>query len=210
MTSGNNSLPVEVQKLIIAFSTLPGIGPKTAQRLSYFVLSQNKEETLKLSEALIEVKENLGFCKTCCFITSDKNSENCTYCYEKDSAQICIVENVIDAITIEMSGIHKGSFHVLHGAISPMNGIGPEKLKIEELMKRLNRGETKEIILATNPTLEGEATGMYLNKIISENYNNIKLTKLARGLASGTDLEYSDFSTLSNAFQNRTSIDEIN
>jgi len=210
MTSGNNSLPVEVQKLIIAFSTLPGIGPKTAQRLSYFVLSQNKEETLKLSEALIEVKENLSFCKTCCFITSDKNSESCSYCYEKDSAQICVVENVIDAITIEMSGIHKGSFHVLHGAISPINGIGPEKLKIEELMKRLNRGETEEIILATNPTLEGEATGMYLNKIISENYNNIKLTKLARGLASGTDLEYSDFSTLSNAFQNRTSIDEIN
>ena len=167
MTSGNNSLPVEVQKLIIAFSTLPGIGPKTAQRLSYFVLSQNKEETLKLSEALIEVKENLSFCKTCCFITSDKNSESCSYCYEKDSAQICVVENVIDAITIEMSGIHKGSFHVLHGAISPINGIGPEKLKIEELMKRINRGETKEIILATNPTLEGEATGMYLNKIIS-------------------------------------------
>jgi len=210
MTSGNNSLPIEVQKLIIAFSTLPGIGPKTAQRLSYFVLSQNKEETLKLSEALIEVKENLSFCKTCCFITSDKNSESCSYCYEKDSAQICVVENVIDAITIEMSGIHKGSFHVLHGAISPINGIGPEKLKIEELMKRLNRGETEEIILATNPTLEGEATGMYLNKIISENYNNIKLTKLARGLASGTDLEYSDFNTLSNAFQNRTSIDEIN
>ena len=210
MTSGNNSLPVEVQKLIIAFSSLPGIGPKTAQSLSYFVLSQNKEETLKLSEALTEVKENLSFCNTCCFITNDKNSDNCSYCYEKDSSQICVVENVIDAITIEMSGIHNGSFHVLHGAISPINGIGPEKLKIEELMKRLNKGETKEIILATNPTLEGEATGMYLNKIISENYTNIRLTRLARGLASGTDLEYSDFNTLSNAFQNRTSIDEIN
>lgn len=207
MTSGRSSLPLEVQKLIIAFSSLPGIGPKTAQRLSYFILSQNKDDTLKLSEALREVKENLDFCKTCCFITNDKNSDYCGYCSEKDAGQICVVENVIDAITIEMSGIHKGAFHVLHGAISPMNGIGPEKLKIEELIKRLNNGETKEIIIATNPTLEGEATGMYLSKIISDNFQNIKLTKLARGLASGTDLEYSDFNTLSNAFENRTSMD---
>ena len=105
-----------------------------------------------------------------------------------------------------MSGIHSGSFHILHGSISPMNGIGPENLKVDELMKRISLKSTNEIILATNPTLEGEATSMYLSNFIKDNFNNIKVTKLAKGLASGTDLEYSDFNTLSNAFENRTNI----
>ena len=105
-----------------------------------------------------------------------------------------------------MSGIHSGSFHILHGSISPMNGIGPENLKIDELMKRIKNNSTNEIILATNPTLEGEATSMYLSNFIKDNFSNIKITKLAKGLASGTDLEYSDFNTLSNAFENRTNI----
>ena len=105
-----------------------------------------------------------------------------------------------------MSGIHSGSFHILHGSISPMNGIGPENLKVDELMKRISLKSTNEIILATNPTLEGEATSMYLSNFIKDNFNNIKVTKLAKGLASGTDLEYSDFNTLTNAFENRTNI----
>ena len=207
MTFNRSSLPQEVQKLILAFSTLPGIGPKTAQRLSYFVMSQNKDEVMNLSTALRDVKENLEFCKTCCFITSESNLESCKLCEEKDPSQICVVENVIDAITIEMSGVHKGGFHILHGVISPMSGIGPDHLKITQLITRLHKGNTKELIIATNPTLEGEATSMYLNKLIEENFSNIKLTRLARGLAAGTDLEYSDFSTLSNAFENRMSID---
>ena len=206
MTLNRSSLPIEIQKLIIAFSSLPGIGPKTAQRLTFYVLSQNIEETMKLSEALRDVKKTLSYCQNCFFITSEENSSSCTFCIDKDSSSICVVENIVDAITIEMSGIHSGSFHILHGSISPMNGIGPENLKIEELIRRINSNSTNEIILATNPTLEGEATSMYLSNFIKDNFRNIKITKLAKGLASGTDLEYSDFNTLSNAFENRTNI----
>ena len=206
MTLNRSSLPIEIQKLIIAFSSLPGIGPKTAQRLTFYVLSQNIEETMKLSEALRDVKKTLSYCQNCFFITSEENSSSCNFCTDKESSSICVVENIVDAITIEMSGIHSGSFHILHGSISPMNGIGPENLKIEELIRRINSNSTNEIILATNPTLEGEATSMYLSNFIKDNFRNIKITKLAKGLASGTDLEYSDFNTLSNAFENRTNI----
>ena len=206
MTLNRSSLPIEIQKLIIAFSSLPGIGPKTAQRLTFYVLSQNIEETMKLSEALRDVKKTLSYCQNCFFITSEENSSSCNFCTDKESSSICVVENIVDAITIEMSGIHSGSFHILHGSISPMNGIGPENLKIEELIRRINSNSTNEIILATNPTLEGEATSMYLSNFIKDNFSNIKITKLAKGLASGTDLEYSDFNTLSNAFENRTNI----
>ena len=206
MTLNRSSLPIEIQKLIIAFSSLPGIGPKTAQRLTFYVLSQNIDETMKLSEALRDVKKALSYCQNCFFITNEENGTSCNFCNEKDSSSICVVENIVDAITIEMSGIHSGSFHILHGSISPMNGIGPENLKVDELMKRISLKSTNEIILATNPTLEGEATSMYLSNFIKDNFNNIKVTKLAKGLASGTDLEYSDFNTLSNAFENRTNI----
>ena len=206
MTLNRSSLPIEIQKLIIAFSSLPGIGPKTAQRLTFYVLSQNIDETMKLSEALRDVKKALSYCQTCFFITNEESGTSCNFCIDKDSSSICVVENIVDAITIEMSGIHSGSFHILHGSISPMNGIGPENLKVDELMKRISLKSTNEIILATNPTLEGEATSMYLSNFIKDNFNNIKVTKLAKGLASGTDLEYSDFNTLSNAFENRTNI----
>ena len=128
----------------------------------------------------------------------------CNFCQEKGSPSICVVENIVDAITIDMSGIHSGTYHILHGSISPMNGIGPENLKIDALINRINTESPEEIILATNPTLEGEATSMYLSNFIKENYKKIKITKLAKGLASGTDLEFSDFNTLSNAFENRT------
>lgn len=206
MTLGRSSLPIEIQKLIIAFSSLPGIGPKTAQRLTFYVLSQNSDETMKLSEALKDVKNNLNYCQNCFFITNDESNSNCNFCKEKDTSSICVVENIVDAITIEMSGIHSGTFHILHGSISPMNGIGPENLKIDQLIKRIGAKSTKEVILATNPTLEGEATSMYLSNFIKENFNEVSVTKLAKGLASGTDLEYSDFNTLSNAFENRTNI----
>tara|TARA_B100000941_G_scaffold290722_1_gene274364 strand:+ start:258 stop:881 length:624 start_codon:yes stop_codon:yes gene_type:complete len=206
MALGRSSLPIEIQKLIIAFSSLPGIGPKTAQRLTFYILSQNIDETLKLSEALKDVKKNLSYCQCCFFITSEENINSCNFCEEKESSTICVVENIVDAITIEMSGIHSGTFHILHGSISPMNGVGPENLKINELIKRINNESPKEIILATNPTLEGEATSMFLSNFINDNYKDIKITKLAKGLASGTDLEFSDFNTLSNAFENRTNI----
>ena len=204
MTLGRSSLPIENQKLIIAFSSLPGIGPKTAQRLTFYILSQSVDETLKLSEALKDVKKNLSYCQCCFFITSEENINTCNFCHEKESPSICVVENIVDAITIDMSGIHSGTYHILHGSISPMNGIGPENLKIDALINRINTESPEEIILATNPTLEGEATSMYLSNFIKENYKNIKITKLAKGLASGTDLEFSDFNTLSNAFENRT------
>ena len=146
MTLGRSSLPIEIQKLIIAFSSLPGIGPKTAQRLTFYVLSQNTDETLKLSEALRDVKKNLSYCQNCFFITNEEGGESCSFCTNKDSSLICVVENIVDAITIEMSGIHSGSFHILHGSISPMNGIGPENLKINELIKRINNKLPKKKI----------------------------------------------------------------
>ena len=139
MTLGRSSLPIEIQKLIIAFSSLPGIGPKTAQRLTFYVLSQNTDETLKLSDALRDVKNNLSYCQNCFFITNEENKNSCSFCIDKDTSLICVVESIVDAITIEMSGIHSGSFHILHGSISPMNGIGPENLKIDELIKRIDK-----------------------------------------------------------------------
>ena len=175
MTLNRSSLPIEIQKLIIAFSSLPGIGPKTAQRLTFYVLSQNIDETMKLSEALRDVKKALSYCQNCFFITNEENGTSCNFCNDKDSSSICVVENIVDAITIEMSGIHSGSFHILHGSISPMNGIGPENLKVDELMKRISLKSTNEIILATNPTLEGEATSMFLSNFIGYMTTNFYL-----------------------------------
>ena len=209
MESINNKIiPKPIRNLILAFSSLPGIGPKTAQRLTYFVTQKSSEEIEILSQALISVKENITFCEVCFYImetTHEKNSLLCLICEgNRNKNQICIVENPLDVIVIENSGIYDGLYHILHGAISPMNGLGPNNLKIEPLMKRINHN-IKEIIFATNPTLEGEATAMYIQELLSELKTKPTITMLARGLPTGADLEYSDFSTLSHAFENRSS-----
>jgi recombination protein RecR len=187
-----------VARLIEEFNKLPGIGPKTAQRLTFYLLRMPAEEARGLAEAIVEVKERIGFCSTCFNITE---SDPCWVCRgARDKSMICVVEEPLDVLALERTGHYKGLYHVLHGAISPMEGIGPEELRIRELLGRLGEG-VQEVILATNPNLEGEATAMYLTKLLTP--LGPRVTRLARGLPVGGDLEYADEVTLTRALEGR-------
>jgi recombination protein RecR len=190
----------QVGRLIEELNKLPGIGPKTAQRLTYFLLRAPDEQAQALVEAIIAVKEKVGLCSACQNITE---ADPCLICRNngRDHGIICVVEEPLDILALERSQSYRGLYHVLHGAISPMDGIGPEDLKIRELLARLKTGQTTEVILATNPNLEGEATAMYLQRLISP--LGIKLTRLARGLPFGSALEYADEVTLARALEGR-------
>jgi recombination protein RecR len=187
-----------VARLIEEFNKLPGIGPKTAQRLTFYLLRMPAEEARGLAEAIVEVKERIGFCSTCFNITE---SDPCWVCRgARDRSMICVVEEPLDVLALERTGHYKGLYHVLHGAISPMEGIGPEELRIRELLGRVGEG-VEEVILATNPNLEGEATAMYLTKLLTP--LGARVTRLARGLPVGGDLEYADEVTLTRALEGR-------
>jgi recombination protein RecR len=187
-----------VARLIEEFNKLPGIGPKTAQRLTFHLLRMPAEEARGLAEAIVEVKERIGFCSTCFNITE---SDPCWICRgARDRTMICVVEEPLDVLALERTGKYKGLYHVLHGAISPMEGVGPEELRIRELLGRLGDG-VQEVILATNPNLEGEATAMYLTKLLTP--LGPRVTRLARGLPVGGDLEYADEVTLTRALEGR-------
>ncbi len=198
-----------VTNLIDAFSRLPGIGPKSASRLAYFLLRSDEEIALSLAAALQELKANTLFCGVCHNIA---DSDPCVICdsEQRDSSIICVVEEPLDVQAIERTGTFHGLYHVLHGAISPVEGIGPDDLKLRELLSRLQRGlssdpvdagETRELLVATNPNLEGEATAMYIARLIKP--LGVRVTRLARGLPTGGDLEYADEMTLSNALAGR-------
>jgi recombination protein RecR len=189
-----------VSRLIEEFHKLPGIGPKTAQRLTYYLIRMPDEEARALAEAILAVKDKIVMCSTCQNIT---DSDPCLICRndKRNRSHICVVAEALDILPLERTGSYKGLYHVLHGAISPADGIGPDDLKMKELLGRLKDGEVKEVILATNPNLEGEATAMYLHKLISP--LGIKITRLARGLPFGADLEYADEVTLTRALENR-------
>ncbi len=189
-----------ISRLIDEFNKLPGIGPKTAQRLTYHLVRMPKEEAQSLAEAIMAVKEKVISCSICQNIT---DSDPCIICKgeERDRTKICVVEEPLDILALERSRSYKGLYHVLHGVISPMDGIGPEELKIKELLARLKGGSVKEVILATNPNLEGEATAMYLQRLIAP--LGIRVTRLARGLPFGGDLEYADEVTLARALEGR-------
>ena len=189
-----------VARLIEEFHKLPGVGPKSAQRLTYYLLRMPAAEARALAEAILEVKERITFCSACQNVT-DVNP--CRICASdrRDRTMICIVEEPLDILALERSGSYQGLYHVLHGAISPMDGIGPEELKIEELLSRLRSEEVQEVILATNPNLEGEATAMYLTRLLRP--LGPKVTRLASGLPVGGDLEYADDVTLSRALEGR-------
>ncbi len=189
-----------VTRLIEAFHRLPGIGPKTAQRLTYHLVRLPDEEARALSEAIMAVKELTTLCASCQNIAE---TEVCPLCgdFRRDRSQICVVEEPLDILPIERSGKYQGLFHVLHGVISPMNGITPDDLKVKELLERLRDGQVKEIILGINPNIEGDATCMYLNGLISP--LGIRVTRLARGLPAGGDLEYVDDVTLARALEGR-------
>jgi len=190
-------------KLIEHFRALPGIGNKTAVRLAYHVLDMDVEQAKKLAEAIIEAKEKIGYCNTC-FNLSDQNP--CVICAaeERDHSVICVVEQPQDVAAMERMRDYRGVYHVLHGALSPLEGVGPDQIRIKELLGRLTGDEVKEVIMATNPNVEGEATAMYLAKLLKP--MGVKVTRIAHGLPIGGDLEYADEVTLSKAMENRREI----
>jgi recombination protein RecR len=189
-----------VVRLIEEFHKLPGVGPKSAQRLTYYLLRAPEEEARALAQAILEVKEKITFCSICQNVT---DRDPCLICAntERDSSVVCVVEEPLDILALERTHSYDGLYHVLHGVISPMDGVGPEHLKVEELLERLKGGSVQEVILATNPNLEGEATAMYLGRLLRP--LGVRVTRLARGLPSGADLEYADDLTLTRALEGR-------
>ena len=189
-----------VARLIEELHRLPGIGPKSAQRLAYYLLRATRAEAQALADAITEVKDKITLC-TICQNTTDVNP--CLVCADeaRDRSLICVVEEPLDILAMERTRGFKGMYHVLHGSISPMDGIGPEQLKVRELLERLRDGSVHEVIMATNPNLEGEATAMYVSRLLQP--IGVRVTRLARGLPMGGDLEYADDLTLSRALENR-------
>jgi recombination protein RecR len=189
-----------VSKLIQELNKLPGIGPKSAQRLAYHILRTPEEQTKELADAILSVKQKTKLCSTCFNVTE---SDTCRICdnAQRDRTKICIVEQPQDILALEHTRAYQGLYHVLHGAISPTEGVGADNIKVKELMNRLQDGSVSEVILATNTNLEGEQTALYLSKTISP--LGIKVTRLARGLPFGTELEYADDVTLTRALEGR-------
>ncbi len=204
MNERSTSTAAPLARLIEEFYRLPGIGPKSAQRLAYYLLRMPAADAHSLAEAIVEVKDKVTLCSVCQNVTE---VDPCRICTDsaRDRSIMCVVEEPLDILALERTGSYHGLYHVLHGAISPMDGIGPDDLKVRELLDRLRNGETKEIILATNPNLEGEATSMYLSRLIGP--LGLRVTRLARGLPAGGDLEYADDVTLSRAIEGRQEMD---
>ena len=200
------TLPEPVQNLIDALARLPGVGPKTASRLAFFLLRAPEDISLSLADALRGIKDETGLCEVCFNITR-KDTPVCEVCAsdQRDRHTICVVEEPMDVLAIEKTAGFNGLYHVLHGVLSPIEGVGPEDLKIRELYARLESDEVKEVILATNPSMEGDATAMYLHERIVP--LGIRVTRLARGLPVGGDLEYADQNTLLRALAGRQDLD---
>ena len=190
-----------IEKLIESFEKLPSIGHKTAQRLAFYMLDVSHEQAKEFTDAILNAKRNLKFCSKC-FNISDTDPCNICSDMKRDQTTICVVEDVRDVFAMERTHEFKGVYHILHGSISPMNGIGPDDIKIKELLSRLIDGSVKELILATNPRVEGEATSMYISKLVKP--MGIKVTRIARGIPVGGDLEYTDEVTLTKALEGRS------
>ncbi len=192
--------PRPIKELIEALSTLPGIGPKSAERLAFHVIKMPRKNILNLSNSLLDIKDSIFSCSICNNLT---DQEPCNICRDdnRDQKIICVVQQAKDVVAMEKIGEYRGTYHVLQGAISPMDGVGPEELKITRLFERIKKQEVIELILATSPTVEGEATAMYLSKAIKS--LNVNVTRLAYGLPMGGDLEYVDEMTLSKALEGR-------
>lgn len=199
----SNAIPEPVTKLIEAFSRLPGIGPKTASRLTFFLLRAPDELSASLSDALRDLKAKTTFCSVCYNITSDDQTP-CAICsdHKREGGTIVVVEEPLDVLAIERTGSYFGKYHVLHGAISPVDGVGVDDLKIKELVSRVEAGGILEVIIATNPSLEGDMTARYIQDMLK----GVKVTRLARGLPMGGDLEYVDAVTLTRALQGRSEL----
>jgi recombination protein RecR len=197
------TLPRSVARLNEELIRLPGIGPKSAARLAYFLLRAPEEQVTALGEAILELRRQVRFCSEC-FTITDAELDPCAICRDaaRDGGVLCVVEAPLDVEAIERTQEYRGRYHVLHGAISPVEGIGPENLRIQELLARVERGGVREVIFATNASLEGEATAMYLRRQLEG--KGLRLTRLARGLPVGGDLEYADETTLARAIVGRS------
>jgi recombination protein RecR len=189
-----------VNRLINQLSRLPGVGPKSAARLAYFILRGSREDAVALADAIVDVKERIGLCSSC-FNLSE--SDPCPICTDpqRDTSIVCVVEDPLDVIALDRTGEYRGLYHVLHGAISPVDGMGPDQLRIRELLERVGRGGVEEVILATNPNIEGDATAMYIARQLMS--NGVTVTRPASGLPVGGDLEYADEVTLGRALSGR-------
>ncbi len=192
--------PSAIQNLVDQLNRLPGIGPKSAQRLAYFLMRCPREHAEELARAIVDVRARVVTCAVCQNV-SDRDP--CPICAspQRDPSLVCVVEDPLDVAAIERAHVFKGRYHVLHGALSPLDGVGPEQLRIRELLARLRDGEVREVIMATNPTLEGDATAMYLERLLQP--LGVTATRLARGLPAGADLEYADEVTLARALEGR-------
>jgi recombination protein RecR len=199
-------LPDPIQNLVFALERLPGIGPKTASRLAFYLLRSPKEISSQLAEALTDIQNRIAFCQECFNITS-AGRDRCDICEndQRDGATICVVEEPLDVLAIERIGVYKGKYHILQGVLSPIEGVNPDDLKIRPLLDRVQRGGVKEVILATNPSMEGEATAQYLHPRLRT--LGVRVTRLARGLPVGGDLEYADQNTLLRALSGRQEMD---
>ncbi|MDM5237087.1 recombination protein RecR [Bacillus cereus] len=195
--------PEPISKLIDSFMKLPGIGPKTAVRLAFFVLDMKEDDVLGFAKALVNAKRDLAYCSVCGHIT---DRDPCYICDDshRDQSVVCVVQEPKDVIAMEKMKEYQGVYHVLRGAISPMEGIGPEDINIPQLLKRLHDETVQEVILATNPNIEGEATAMYISRLLKP--TGIKVTRIAHGLPVGGDLEYADEVTLSKALEGRREV----
>lgn len=199
--AGYNVAPLE--RLVEQFQRLPGIGVKTAQRLAYYVLKLPKDEAQDFADAILKAHENIHYCKVCCNIT---DKEVCSLCsnQNRNHSVICVVEDPRDVMALERTQEFNAVYHVLHGVISPLNGIGPDQIYIKELLARIGKDNVTEVIMATNPTVEGEATAMYISKLLKP--LGVKVTRLAYGIPVGGDLEYADEVTLAKALEGRREI----
>jgi recombination protein RecR len=202
-TPNRSAAPLPVTRLVDEFHKLPGIGPKSAQRLTYHLLRIPYDDAVALAQAIMELKERTVLCSICQNVTE---SDPCGVCADesRERSSICVVEEPLDILAIERTRGFHGLYHVLHGVISPMDGIGPEDLKVNELLARIRSGTVTEVIMATNPNLEGEATAMYVSRLLTP--LGVRVTRLARGLPMGSDLEYADDVTLSRALENRQDV----
>jgi recombination protein RecR len=189
-----------IGRLTAELGKLPGIGPKSAERLTHHLLGANRDSVLALADALRAVKENIRPCRQCCNLTE---GELCSICSDsrRDASQVCVVEQARDLMALERAGSYRGLYHVLHGRLAPLDGIGPEQLKIEQLVRRVQQGGVREIIMATNPTLEGDGTALYLSSLLEP--LGVKITRLARGLPSGSVLEFANSQMLIDALEGR-------
>ena len=199
-------LPEPIQNLINALERLPGIGPKSASRLAFYFLRADESLSSELAEALTGLKDKIAFCSECFNIT-DAGRERCEICEnpKRDASIICVLEDALDVLALERMGAYQGKYHVLQGVLNPIEGIGPDDIKIRPLIERVARGGVREVILATNPSMEGDTTALYLQQQLRA--SGVQVTRLARGLPMGGDLEYADQSTLLRALQGRQKMD---